>query len=60
MILIIILFILFVIFGYFHGIYNTFKQDVMWEYYHDRQFEENREWKSRGYLKTPWGIKYET
>ena len=54
--MIIILFTIAVVLGYFGAIYNLHKQEVDWEDCHDDQFEENRLWRERGYLKTLWGF----
>ena len=47
-----------VVFGYYGGIYsiqNTVKQGDIYMY---ESAKEKRMWKEKGYLKTPWGIKY--
>ena len=44
--------------GYFNALYRLRSQDMMWEYWHDRDFEFQRLWKERGYMKTPCGIKF--
>ncbi len=52
--IIIYLIVIIVTFGYFHALYRLHNEDIIWEYWHDRDYEIKRLWKERGFLKTPF------
>ena len=45
-----------VFYGWVSGIIRLKSQDFVWEYEHDREYEDKRMWRERGYLKTPFGL----
>ena len=60
MCIIISLFIFAAITGYLNSVSNIYSQDFKWEIQEAKRNIDNYKWKTKGYLKTPWGIKYET